>query len=392
MKLACAAIFFLILLSICAQAATIGVSPARLDFPNVLRGGYSEQRFTVSSSGGDVLYGHFEISGEAASWVHFASNSTLFNITPGTPRIVTVNVQPPEDTPLGSYSLRISAVADAEGSLSGRAGSVVKTAVTLTSSVEVVGDEIRECKAGDFEFRDVEIGQPLEILMTLENEGNVRISPLVSFEIFDQQRENLVEEYDAFAPQVLPTATQRAMIQSLNTLGIGQYWVLINVPECDAESLVTFNVLEKGEISSKGELVEMRVAQSANVLETIPIEASFVNRGERLVSAKFRATIKRDGKVISVAESDTLTVEAGKSALLQTFFVPDSAGRYEVTGVVIYNERLTFEKGTVINVVSDEKPSMPVLLLAYLIILAGLFALARRARKKRHSRHRNNNF
>ncbi len=384
MKLFLGIFLFLILYSSLAEAAAIGVSPAQIDFSNVLKGGYAERRFTVSTDSQEPLFGHLLLDGDIKEWISFPENNSAFNATVNSPAIITVIIQPPQDIPIGKYSGNIIAVGESIGSFSGRAGSVIQTSAALAASVEITGDEIRECKGGAFQFQDVERGKPLELWVTIENNGNVRISPFISYELFDQERENLVDSEDLQSPEILPTQTRRFFLNVPNTLGTDQYWATIEIPECESEGLVTFSVLEKGEIADQGTLVELRTVTEASTYETVPVTASFINYGQRVVTAYFKGTVTLNGKILNVIESDKLAVEPGQNAELQAFFTPEKAGKYEITGRVIYNEKLTFEKGITVKVNSqDKEKEFPVALIAYVIFVVGAFFLIREMRKRK---------
>jgi hypothetical protein len=384
MRLVWGGILFLLLFSTISYAAAVGISPARLEFANVLRAGYAEKTFTVSTDSEEPLFGHLEATGAIKDWIHFPENISTFNATSASPARITMIIMPPSDTPLGRYAGQLIAVGDSVGSLSGRAGSVIQTSVAMSLSAEITGEEIRNCKAGAFQFQDAERGKPLELWATVENSGNVRISPLVSYELSDQQRENDIESRELQSPEILPTQSRRFFLQSPNTLETGQYWVTIKMPECNSEGLVTFSVVEKGEIADQGNLVELRIQQEANTYETVPVTASFINKGQRVVTAYFKGTAKLNGKIVGVIESEKLDVAPGKNAELQALFTPQKPGKYEITGRVAYNQKLTFEKSINLQVSEEKKAAeFPIALVAYAAFVAGAFFLVRELRKRK---------
>jgi hypothetical protein len=380
-------ILICIILPTFAQAVSIGISPGRVKFDNLLRGGYAERTVKVTTNSIDDITGYFEVSGEISDWLRFEPNSTYFNVSSSHPFSLKIKITPPNDTASGSYSGMISFTTDRLGSPQGRAGSLIKAAVALTLDASVTHTQTIECSAGGFNIKDLEIDYPLEVTYTIRNEGNVRISPQVKLDVWDQLQENLILSKEFKSPEVLPTV-QEAFTQILpsQNIGIGQYWGTISIDDCKAGSLLSFSVVEKGGIIDKGILEQVTNKVWAYVEEPIEITATFRNTGPRIVTAQFRGSIKLDDKIAQVIESEEVDVESGESVDLTSFFTPETSGRFVVTGRVYYNKKLTFEKGSIINVnpKTDEKSNPRfILLLIYLLILITIVFIARRIIKER---------
>lgn len=378
----------LLLLPQNALAAVIGASPAQVTFGDVLRGGYAESDLLVSTNTDETLFGHLELAGDVAPWISFSSNSTSFNTSLNSPRTVTIIVQPPLDTPAGIYTGRLTVVADEAGGIAGRAGSVIKSSVILPLTVTVTGTQTVGCTAGSLELEDIEEGLPMVIWATIRNTGNVKLAPLITLSVWDSLQEKVVFKEELRGKEVLPTRTERAFATVEHSLGIGQYWADVAMPECDAESLLTFSVIEKGGIADKGELTEIKLPQKVAVGETVPVTAIFYNKGSRLVVAQFKGTVRKDGRVIDTISSDEVEVESGKVEQLVAYFVPKAQGRYTVTGRVVYNRKLTFEKSA--NTLTEgtaEKPSgLPAALATYAALTAVGFYFVRKLRARRRRR------
>ena len=50
-----------------------------------------------------------------------------------------------------------------------------------------------------------------------------------------------------------------------------------------------------------------------------------------------------------VIDTDTYNVPPGQTARIETFFNPTEPGQYVVAGRVLYNNKLTFQKSTIIT-------------------------------------------
>jgi hypothetical protein len=283
----------------------------------------------------------------------------------------------------------ISFATDRFGSPEGRAGSLIKAAVALTLDAVVTDLETIECKAGAFNIKDIEINYPLEVVYTIKNDGNVRIAPLVRMDIWDQLQENLILSKEFESPEILPTVEDTFIEKIPSTdIQIGQYWGTISIDDCKAGSLLSFSIVEKGGIIDQGVLEQVTNKVWAYVDEPIEITATFRNAGPRIVTAQFKGNIKLDDKIVEVVESEEVDVESGQSVDLKSFFTPPKSGRYVVTGRVNYNKKLTFEKGSIINVNPKEdeigKPKL-ILLFIYLAILITILFILRRIIRERKS-------
>ena len=70
MSIFLAYVVFLIFLIGFVSAANLGISPASLTFDNVMRGGYAESGFVVSSDSKDLINVSFETYGEISDWIN----------------------------------------------------------------------------------------------------------------------------------------------------------------------------------------------------------------------------------------------------------------------------------------------------------------------------------
>ena len=190
----------------------------------------------------------------------------------------------------------------------------------------------------------------------------------------------------------MPTVEKKFVKQIFpEGLEIGQYWVNIDIDECKAGTLTSFSVVEKGGIIDNGLLEKVSNKVWAYVREPIEIIATFKNTGPRTASAKFKGNIKLEDKIVEVIETEEVDVESGETIGLKTFFEPSEPGRYVISGRIIYNRKMTFEKGSILNVrpapeKQQEGKTTYVLLVIYLVILISILFMIRKiikAKKKR---------
>ena len=387
----------LAVLSNFANSISIGISPGRVNFDGVLREGYAERTVLVSTASEDEIIMTLRPDPDVLEWIRFEPNASTFTVSKKKPYPLKIIAEPPPDFRIGNYSGRIEVITEGFGGAAGRAGAMVKTSVLLMMKLEITGKESVKCRAGGVTLNDVESGFPLELETSVINDGNVRLAPTISVDVWDQKQENLLLSREVVGDIVLPTTKKKIIRAIPHSLKEGQYWANVNIRECGTSSLLTFSVLEKGGIADKGELLEITNKPWALTNETVQITAKFQNTGQRSVNARFKGAIRLDDKIVRLIETDEVIVPAGEVTNFDIFFVPEISGRYTLTGRVVYNKKLTFEKGTIINVnpagegpkkfgllENMKKNMLP--LLVYLIIIITILFIMRKIAKERKKR------
>ena len=385
-------LILLILLAIIlpiADAVSIGVSPGNVLFDNMLKGGYAERTVRISTNSNEDIIARLDISGEIADWLRLEPDNKTFIMSSKKPYELKLIIETPDDARSDSYSGGIEFVIESFGDITGRAGGFVKPGVRLLINAVVSDEEIRTCNSGAFDFDDIEIGFPLKLSLTVSNDGNVRIKPKISFDIWDQSQENLVMS-DAFTgPEILPTTKEKITKTFPNNLGVGQYWANIDVDECGSSSLLTFSVVEKGGIVDKGVFEGITNKPWVYVEEPVEIKATFKNNGPRTVYAKFKGDVKLDNKIVEVIETEEIDILSQETADFIAYFTPDKPGRYVISGRIIYNRKLSYEKASVINAnyPTEIKKSIKFLpLIIYIIIIVTILFLTRGIIKTKRKR------
>ena len=377
----------IILFTVVVQAASIGISPGKIVYNDVLKGGYAEQVIRVTSNAGEPVIASYQASGDVASWIRLSTNTSEFTIPPSGPAPLTIIVEPPADLPSGKYSGALTfTTVSSTGEIEGRAGGYIQAAVTILVEVMVTGDEIRSCIAGGMNVADNEVGNPLDVTFIVRNNGNVRITPKVDVQVWDQLQKQVMLSSQVSGDLLLPTQ-ERTMLKSMSSTGLlpAQYWADIKLPECSAHQIVTFSIVEKGGISDIGIFEALEVKPWSNVGETIPLIARFRNSGPRTVSAKIQGNILLDNTVAQVLETEEIRVEPGDVAELTSYFSPKQPGRYLASARILYNSKLTETRDAVLNVKPGELESGISLwpLFIFIVILVSIFVVARKIIRER---------
>ena len=362
------------------DAVSIGVSPGNVMFDNMLKGGYAERTVKVTTNSNEDIIARLDVSGEIADWLRLEPDNKTFMLSSAKPYELKLIIETPDDARSDSYSGNVEFIIESFGDISGRAGGFVKPGVRLIIGAVVSDREIRTCNSGAFDFDDIEIGFPLKLSLTVANDGNVRIKPKISFDIWDQNQEKLIMSDEFTGSEILPTTKEKITKTIPNSLDVGQYWANADVDECGSSSLLTFSVVEKGGIVDKGTFEGITNKPWVYVEEPVEIKSTFKNNGPRTVYAKFMGDVKLDNKIVEVIETEEIDVLSQETADFISYFTPDKPGRYVVSGRIIYNRKLSYEKASVINAnypteIGQGIKFLP--LVIYIIIIVTILFLAR---------------
>lgn len=377
----------LLLLLPSVHAIAIGVNRASVNFDDVLRGGYAETVITVTTDSPELVSAEVLMEGEASAWITFSSRE--FNFSRDKPYQLHVIAQPPLDTRIASYQVNLSVITGSLGyNGDGRMGTSTRASFRIPLNIQMTGTERVACTVGGVNVFDTEVGDPLQVEVSVLNRGNVRVNPRVDIEIFDRLRaESLGTNTQLLGVSILPTLTeQRSRLYEFD-LDPNQYWAQISVPECGYSNLLTFDVLEPGGIKDDGDFIRIEAPAWAETGDIIEINAVFRNRGPRAVRASFKGTISsvETGEIVKVIDTDEYIVDPDITAELETFFNPLIGGQYRVNGKVYYNSKLTAERETIINVngspIEKRMTSTTLIIMVMVIVILALMIMIKRRRQ-----------
>ena len=335
------------------SAAHIGVSPSKLYFNDVLRGGYSEKNTTITIDTQEPSEVSIEPRGEITEWINLSNQD--FEISRDSPGKLRVSITPPSDTPNGNYTgyLRVMLKGSGE-TVENHAVGIVKTAIELSIVVEVTDEEYLECRASEFKIISAEKGDDVLVKLDVLNEGNIRLNPRVIIDIWNQEQSEKIDTIEYSEKSIRPTKEEPLIIEiPTKDIEIGQYWADISAVDCYNSKFLTFDVFEPGSLKANGVLQNIITKTWAQEGETIPIEVLFKNTGEKNLDAQFKGKITHSNKIIQLLESEKLNVEIDKETSFPFYFTPSNPGKYIISGRVFYDNKRTYEKSAIVNV----KPS-----------------------------------
>ncbi len=379
----------LVLLLVMTQlisAANVGVSPANINFQNVLRSGYAERPITVTIDSQIETTVEIETFGEKPDWINFTSES--LTVSKGNPLRIIVSTSPPSDIPNGNYSsfLRIKS-SKLGNSQDGHATGLVIPTLDVHIVTQITDQEITECLASSFKISNAEQSEDIILTLDIENRGNVKIAPKTTLDIWDQSSTNLVKQEEFYPAEITPTKENQFIfkIPSAN-LDIGQYWVDVSVPNCYSSSTLTFDILEEGTLYAAGTLQKIIVEPWAGIGDIIPIAANFKNTGEKALEARFVGKIMHQNKIVQLIESDEpLFIPISEQDNFQFYFTPQKAGKYIISGRVFYDNKRTYEQSAILNITPTDSITSLLKGASYILLIFIISILLYKIRKERRS-------
>ncbi len=190
--------------------------------------------------------------------------------------------------------------------------------------------------------------------------------------------------------EVFPTTTLALANTLSNNLRIGQYWAYVTIHPCENSALTTFSVYDKGAIVDSGEFLRLDNSAWAKIGDVIPITATFKNTGQRTVSAKFKGIITSNNEIVETIDSEFYDVAPQETTTIVVYFTPKKLGQYHISGRILYNNKLSFEKSSMLTIndgVEKQEFNWLYVLIIIIIIIVILLLLIR-IRKKKHRIHR----
>lgn len=331
------------LLAINAVAAVnIDMYPTKLYFNQVLSGGYAEKTITITTDSEDALYIIPSISGTIRDWISLSPNTSL-RVSKKLPLELKAVVRPPKNTSKGTYSGHISL-----NIINKKAPEISvdkETSLILKTFVEITDKEIKKLAVKDIFVSSTEQNHPIDFFITILNEGNKEIKPIVKINLENIEFTNEIT--------LLPFEEKEAIIDlDIKELELGKHTATISVFLDEVlvkDKTSSFTIFEEGTLIRKGDLLDIVNKERAHIDNRIKIESKFYNIGEISVDAQFKGNIYFDNSLIEGIESEKVYAPVGKITTLDSYFVPHETGKYKIIGQVYYSNTITEEKESFVD-------------------------------------------
>lgn len=357
--------FGIMLILLNTAFAAFGVSVENMETPmsgvdvffsKMIRGGYAERFIHLSSSEPGTITSKITVSGDISEWITF-EQGTAIDVPQNTDVKVKMIVRLPETAANGIYNGVVIILAEPKESSEGSYAMSIVSGVSLRTRIEITGEQMYSFSVSEISIGDTEVGIPIKVSAKIKNDGNVAVKPLVKVTISDNEGKEMSSDEYKETTILASTSDEIVFAVPSENLKEGQYWANVSVYYEDGtlakEARSTFDVLEKGAFRINGELVQVLNKVWAKVGEVVKIDAIFENKGELITTAKFQGEVYLDNTLVKTISSEQLSVSPGERINLTTYFTPEQGGRYVVRGNVVYSEKISETKESIINVNSE---------------------------------------
>ena len=228
----CLTILIILIILPLANAANLGISPAKIDFKNTMRGGYAVGHVSVVIDSEKPMQVNMEPVGEIASWINVSQNN--FTVSRDSPKSIKVTLNVPNDIPNGNYSgyLRVK-IYSPEETQDGHMMGKIHSNLDLKTLIEVTDKESIACTVSMLQILNSEEGDDVVLKMDIKNNGNVRVSPEITIDTWDSSQSNIMQIDEFKSREILPTTKESLTFRiKSEDLPVDQYWADIQVPVC----------------------------------------------------------------------------------------------------------------------------------------------------------------
>lgn len=226
-------VFFLILsffnLTNSSIYASFGVSPADFTFERLLPGMEYEKEYLLSRTDLDEdLNVVIEVDVPGANeWINIDPGFS-FTIPKGQQtKNLNILVKVPEDAALKEYKGYVTLKVSPNGKT---AGVSVVGGVAISVNLTTTNNEVRNLLVRNLEIQNVLVGEPITLVLTIENLGNKWVAPdKVKIVVDDSLNNKVLESEKVGLAKVVPGKVEELPISFDNDLSKGEYFANIQV-------------------------------------------------------------------------------------------------------------------------------------------------------------------
>lgn len=337
-------IIFLLLLNL---VNAVNINPDKLYFNEVLSGGYAEKTVAITTDSDEALFITSSVGGKIKGWISLSPDTSL-KVSKKLPLELKVAVKPPKNTANGVYSgyITLNILNKKAPEISDR-----ETFFLLETIVEVTDKEIKKLAVKDIFVGNTEQNLPIDFFITIFNEGNIEIKPIVKLNSGNKSYDDKII--------LLPFEEKEAIVSlDSNELELGQHSADISIFLDDLlikREILAFNIFKKDSLIRKGILLDIANKERVHINDGVLVDSYFKNTGEISVYAQFKGKVYFNNSLIEEIESGQVYTPVGKTTILSSYFTPHETGRYSIIGVVFYSNTITDEKESFVDVLSESE-------------------------------------
>ncbi len=339
-----------------SRADGIGISPAVITYPDTMRGVTYTANLTLSNTS-ETATNEFAITaiGGVADWIELqrredSSDGSTVLVEPESSVQVAVLLTVPSTAANGSYTGALDIISsEVDLELGEGSGSAVQIGGLVDIAVEVVGDQRRDARVGDMYVEPAEVGMLQRFNAVVENNGNVRVEPLLEVDILrDGEVVEQLSSQGTMNP-VFPNASGTTFVEwDTAEQTVGGYQAefrVIDVAGAEpvelGSTIVDFRLEQLGTFTREGTFDAFVVLGEPQAGALTNLEATFTNTGKITSNAVASVEVYLDGELVDTAVSLERSTRPGETAKIVLPIATTDFGEYRLVGTVNYEGLLT---------------------------------------------------
>jgi len=316
-------------------AVNYGLAPSSVSI-NAAKGQEYQKLMRLSSTNNVETKYILSSEGLPEGWVKFYNLDKTVQITevdvPANSYnelLLMINV--PSDAANGIYNAKIKTKSIPDEMQT--TGSSVVVEYVSNLKITISGQEDLNGEVRSITIADTESGQPLRIKVHFQNNGNVKARPTIKAEI---TKDSQVVDNIEFSDAIVDPSQDDIITVEWDTAGrgVGEFSSVVEVylgTELLEKKFLDFSILERGTLSSEGEVFEVNDPSKISLNKLAKLEVVFYNRGSIDFDAKLAGEIYVDGDLVDTLESeDETTIKVNERKTLSAYFKPTEKGDYVI--------------------------------------------------------------
>jgi hypothetical protein len=228
--------------------------------------------------------------------------------------------------------------------------------------------------------------------MRVKNEGNVELTPSYEASLYHSQK-GFIKTENFESTTIKPTIGRiDTLALDYSTAGLGDTWeqfLCLPAGDYDAEvkafdqfdnefysGSVSVFILEKGTISTSGDLKTLEHKELVRIGEPVKITGAFENTGDSTEKASLKIEVYKGDRLVEIVDGEETLTDPRKTTDIVAYFTPKELGEFNLLGSVNFGGKfsntvesdLTVELGLMIVILIVAVP-LVILLIIVLILL-----------------------
>jgi hypothetical protein len=383
-----------------AGSSSVGFYPAKVVFPQALRGGTFTQRVGVIVGGKTPQKFNFSTSGPIAGWLTVLPSSgaaTPLKSLVAAPGDTDVGLRlvVPSHAANGTYKGKL--VVETPPSKGAKGTSAVGFGAIIDVTAQVTGTQVLSARLlNAYTYPKVEVGSPLPVFSRIHNSGNVVVKPVLHLTV--SRGKSIV-----FRGLAAPGTVQPSSLSTLEmtwpgadtkTQPLGGYHATLVATFGHLHvgtATIKFQLVPYGSLHRGGKLLSLKLLNKPAVGGYAEVRATVKSTGEAAEQTSFVGQLYRNGTLVQPLKSAVPVLlqpayQPGATAALTLAVPVKKGGAYRLSGFANFGGAQSTTKAVVWKVGSSGTPIVYEIAggaVAVVLLLVIIGTLATRNRRRR---------